>query len=203
MTLLSAAALLFLVMDPPGNAIVFPAFVGHLEPGRRRRVLVRELLFALGVMVAFLFGGGPVLNAMQIGEPALAIAGGVVLFLIALQMTFEHPDASAPGPGAKGGPPEEPFFVPMAVPFIAGPSVLATLLLVNARDPARWPVWLLALLLAWLANAAVLLLADLFTAKVGPRATLALQKLMGLLLTAVAVEQFLAGVGAFLDARGL
>ena len=207
MTLFSAAALLFLVMDPPGNAIVFPAFVGHLKPARRRRVLVRELLFALAVMVAFLFGGGPILNAMQIGEPALAIAGGVVLFLIALQMTFERPDASAPGPGPgveenRGGPPDEPFFVPMAVPFIAGPSVLATLLLVNARDPDRWPVWLLALFLAWAANAAVLLLADLFTARIGPRATLALQKLMGLLLTAVAVEQFLAGVGAFLDARG-
>ena len=203
MTLLSAAALLFLVMDPPGNAIVFPAFVGHLSPARRRRVLVRELLFALGVMVCFLFGGGPVLAAMHIGEPALAIAGGVVLFLIAIQMTFEEPDGSAPGPGGKGGPPEEPFFVPMAVPFIAGPSVLATLLLVNARDPGRWPVWLLALFLAWAANAAVLLLADFFTGKVGPRATLASQKLMGLLLTAVAVEQFLAGVGAFLDARGL
>lgn len=203
MTLLSAAALLFLVMDPPGNAIVFPAITGHLPPARRRRVLVRELLFALAVMVAFLFGGGPVLAALQIGEPALAIAGGVVLFLIALQMTFETPDAAAPAPGGKGEPPEEPFFVPMAVPFIAGPSVLATLLLVNARDPARWPVWLLALLLAWTANAAVLLVADLLTAKVGPRATLALQKLMGLLLTAVAVEQFLAGLGAFLDARGL
>ncbi|NNJ25061.1 MarC family protein [Alienimonas chondri] len=203
MTLLSAAALLFLVMDPPGNAIVFPAITGHLEPSRRRWVLIRELLFALGVMVAFLFGGGPVLAALQIGEPALAIAGGVVLFLIALQMTFEKPDATAPGPGGKGQSPEEPYFVPMAVPFIAGPSVLATLLLVNARNPDRWPTWLLALLLAWAANAAVLLLADLFTAKIGPRATLALQKLMGLLLTAVAVEQFLAGLSAFLDARGL
>ncbi|MEM9701194.1 MAG: MarC family protein [Planctomycetota bacterium] len=208
MTLLSAAALLFLVMDPPGNAIVFPAITGHLEASRRRRVLVRELLFALGVMVAFLFGGGPVLTALQIGEPALAIAGGVVLFLIALQMTFEKPDASAPGPGPgveqrKSDPSQEPFFVPMAVPFIAGPSVLATLLLVNAKDPERWPIWLLALLLAWAANAAVLLFADLFTSRIGPRATLALQKLMGLLLTAVAVEQFLSGVSAFLDARGL
>ena len=203
MTLASAAALLFLVMDPPGNAVVFPAFVGHLEPGRRRRVLIRELLFALGVMIAFLFVGGPALALLQVGQPALAIAGGVVLFLIALQMTFETPDGAAPGPGGKGQPPGEPFFVPLAVPFIAGPSVLATLLLVNARDPARWPVWLAALLTAWAANAAFLLTADLFTGRLGPRATLAMQKLMGLLLTAVAVEQFLAGLAAFLDARGM
>ena len=207
MTLASAAALLFLVMDPPGNAVVFPALVGHLDPKRRRRVLVRELVLALAVMVAFLFGGGPVLDAMGISEPALAIAGGVVLFVIAMQMTFEEPDATPPAPGGKGGlepkggPPGEPFFVPMAVPFIAGPSVLATLLLVNARDPARWPVWLAALSIAWAGNAAFLLAADLVTGRVGPRATLALQKLMGLLLTAVAVEQFLAGLGTFLDAR--
>ena len=153
-----------------------PSFVGRLPPGRR--VPVRESLLALGMMVTLLFGGGPVLNAMQIGEPALAIAGGVVPFLIAIQMTFEEPTAAAPGPDSgveenRGGPPGEPFFVPMAVPFIAGPSVLATLLLVNARDPDRWPAWLLALLLAWAANAAVLLLADLFTSRVGPRATLA------------------------------
>ena len=201
MTLTSAAVLLFLVMDAPGNALVFPSFVGHLAPPRRRAVLVRELLLALGVMVTFLFGGVVVLSWMQIGQPALAIAGGVVLFLIALQMTFEDPDPSAPAPGGKGAPPGEPFFVPMAVPFIAGPSVLATLLLMNARDPARWPAWLAALLIAWGANAAALLAADALTSRVGPRATLAAQKLMGLLLTAVAVEQFLGGVGAFLDAR--
>ena len=189
MTLLSAAVLLFLVIDPVGNAPVFASLLSHLPANRRRQVIARELLFALGVMVAFLFLGEKLLGVLQISEPALSISGGIILFLIALRMIFLDPSEIF------GRSPEgEPFFVPLAVPLIAGPSALATILLLRAQDPEGWPKWLAAVLLAWLAGAIVLLAADPLTNCLGQRGASAVQRLMGMLLTTVSVQMFLSGL---------
>ena len=194
MTLLSAAVLLFLVTDPIGNAPIFAALLSHLPAGRRRIVIARELGFALGVMLTFLFLGDVLLGVLEISEPALSIAGGIVLFLIAVRMIFL--DASE----IFGRTPEgEPFFVPLAVPLVAGPSALATILLLKARQPDRWPEWLGAILLAWLAGAMVLLAADRVTVALGRRGASAIQRLMGMLLTTVSVQMFLTGLRKFLD----
>ncbi len=193
MTLLSAALLLFLVIDPVGNAPVFAALLSHLPPGRRRQVIARELLFALGVMVSFLFLGEKLLGLLQISEPALSISGGIILFLIALRMIFLDPSEIF------GRSPEgEPYFVPLAVPLIAGPSLLATILLLQARQPDRWPEWLAAVLIAWFAGAVVLLAADAVTSVLGQRGATAVQRLMGMLLTTVSVQMFLTGLKKFL-----
>ncbi|HEX6987464.1 MAG TPA: MarC family protein [Planctomycetaceae bacterium] len=193
MTLVSAAVLLFLVTDPVGNAPVFASLLSHLPPGRRRAVIVRELLFALAVMVTFLFVGEALLDLLQVSEPALSISGGVILFLIALRMIFLDPSEIF------GRAPEgEPFFVPLAVPLIAGPSALATILLLRARQPDRWPEWLAAILLAWFVGAVVLLAADPVTTSLGRRGATAVQRLMGMLLTTVSVQMFLSGVRKFL-----
>lgn len=193
MTLPSAALLLFLVIDPVGNAPVFASLLSHLPAARRRRVIARELLFALGVMVFFLFVGERLLDLLQISEPALSISGGIILFLIALRMIFLDPSEIF------GRAPEgEPYFVPLAVPLIAGPSALATILLLRAQDPAGWLKWLGAVLLAWLAGAAVLLAADPVTACLGSRGASAVQRLMGMLLTTVSVQMFLSGLRKFL-----
>lgn len=193
MSLLSAALLLFLVIDPVGNAPVFASLLSHLPAARRRRVIARELLFALGVMVFFLFVGEKLLDLLQISEPALSISGGIVLFLIALRMIFLDPSEIF-GRGPEG----EPYFVPLAVPLVAGPSALATILLLRAQDPAGWPKWLGAVLLAWLTGAIVLLAADPVTACLGRRGATAVQRLMGMLLTTVSVQMFLSGLRKFL-----
>jgi multiple antibiotic resistance protein len=193
MTFLSAAVLLFLVTDPIGNAPIFASLLGHLPARRRKTIIIRELLFALGVMVAFLFAGGTLLALLGISEPALSIAGGIVLFLIAVRMIFL--DASELFGRAPEG---EPFFVPLAVPLIAGPSALATILLLRARQPDRWPEWLAAIALAWAAGSIVLLAADHVTAALGRRGASAMQRLMGMLLTMVSVQMFLMGVRKFL-----
>ena len=90
MTLASAIILLILVIDPFGNVPFFVSALNDVEPARRRRVVIRELLIAYFVMVIFLFVGEPFLKVLNISGPALTIAGGVILFLIALRMVFPN-----------------------------------------------------------------------------------------------------------------
>ena len=189
MTMLSATILLFLVMDPLGNILLFVTALQNVPAKRRKRVVARELLIAYAVLVVFLFTGEHLLHALNISGPALTIAGGIVLFLIALRMVFpsaEHTLAES----VQG----EPFLVPLAIPYVAGPSTLATLLLLMSREPRRWPEWLLALTLAWLASAAILVLGGRVGKFLGKRGLLALERLMGLLLVALAVQMSIEGL---------
>jgi multiple antibiotic resistance protein len=144
MTVLSATILLFLVLDPLGNILLFVTALQSVPAARRKRVVARELLIAYAVLVTFLFMGQHLLQVLSISGPALTIAGGLVLFLIALRMVFPSSDHSLEERVAG-----EPFLVPLAIPYVAGPSALATLLLLMSREPQRWPEWLLALTLAW------------------------------------------------------
>ncbi len=194
MTLASAIVLLFLVIDPFGNVPFFVAALGGVKPERRRRVLVRELSVAYVAMVGFLFAGRPFLELVGISEPALTIAGGVLLFLIALRMVF--PVARNRGEEVDG----EPFIVPLAIPYVAGPSVLATELFLMSREPDRWPEWLLATTLAWVAAAAILLLGGQVVGWLGRRGLIAMERLMGMILVAIAIQMLLNGLTAFLGA---
>ena len=189
MTMLSAAILLFLVMDPLGNILLFVTALRTVPVHRRRRVVARELLIAYVVLVVFLFTGEHLLHWLNISGPALTIAGGLVLFLIALRMVF--PSADSPlAESIKG----EPFLVPLAIPYVAGPSTLATLLLLMSREPQRWPEWLLALTCAWLVSAVILVLGGKIGDFLGKRGLLALERLMGLLLVALAVQMAIEGL---------
>ena len=195
MTTLSATVLLFLVLDPVGNMPVFLSLLSGFAPRRDRLVVVRELLIALGVLIVFLFFGRYILEVLHITEPALSIAGGIILFLIALKMIFA--DASEIFSSSPEG---EPFIVPLAIPLVAGPSAMATVLLLMARQPAKWPNWLLALFCAWLASGIILYFASSFERILGRRGTLAVQRLSGMLLTTVAVQMSLTGVQQYVSA---
>ena len=192
MTLASAILLLILVIDPLGNIPFFLASLKHVEPARQNRVILRELVVAFGVMVLFLFLGGPLLGLLQISEPALTIAGGVILFLIALRMVFPAAESSMQE-AVKG----EPFIVPLAIPYVAGPSVLATELLLISREPDRWLEWLIAVSVAWLATAIVLILGARLRSYLGERGLTAMERLMGMVLVAIAVQMLLSGVERF------
>ena len=122
MTILSAALLLFLVLDPFGNIPLFLAALSSVDPKRRRRVLARELLVALVVLVAFLFGGQFLLRAIHVSDSSLTVAGSILLFVIAMRMVFPPPrDVSEQEIDG------EPFIVPLAIPFVAGPSAMASI----------------------------------------------------------------------------
>jgi len=194
MTLLSAAVLLFLVMDPLGNVPFFLATLKQVAPERQRRVIVRELLIALAVLVLFLFTGRYVLAVLGVSEPALSLAGGVILLLIALRMIFPARDRSL-WEEVEG----EPFIVPLAIPYVAGPSAFATELLLMSREPGRWPEWLTALLLAWLVSAAIIYFGAGMRRFLGDKGLIAIERLMGMVLVTVAVQMLMNGVGRFLE----
>jgi len=139
-------------------------------------------------LVGFLYAGRPLLSVLGISEPALTMAGGIVLFLIAIRMVFPaaHGSLEEPVDG-------EPFVVPLAIPYIAGPSALATVLLMTSRDPGRHAEWLTAVSLAWLASAAILLLGAKLSGFLGEKGITAIERLMGMVLVASAVQMFLDG----------
>jgi multiple antibiotic resistance protein len=193
MSILAAAVILTLVMDPIGNAPIFKAVLGSLPAERRLRIILRELLIALLILALFLFFGPFILTAMKLTPPALGIAGGVVLFLVAIRMIF-------PGTGGLAitidG--EEPFIVPLAMPMIAGPATITIVVLFTTREPERVMEWLAALLIAWAVSAVVLVSSDYLLGRIGERGQRALVRLMGMILTAIAVQMLLNGIGEFL-----
>jgi MarC family membrane protein len=195
MTLLSAAVLLFFVMDPLGNVPLFLAALRHVDPARSRTVIVRELVIALVVMVVFLFLGRPVLELLHVSPAALTAGGGFILLLIALRMIFPSSEHSL-----REEANEEPFVVPLAVPYTAGPGLLATELLFMTREPNRWPVWLGAVGLAWLASAVILYYSSGLRTLLGDRGLIAVERLMGMLLVVVGVEMLMAGVAQYIRA---
>ena len=193
MTMLSAALLLFLILDPLGNIPVFLGLLKPLPAHRRRIVLARELLIALVVLFVFLWGGQYVLEAMHLRQESVAIAGGIVLFLIGLRMIFPPPE------GLMGELPEgEPFIVPLAIPMVAGPSGMAAVMLMGSQDPGRMGDWSLALMIAWGATAAILFSATYLYRWLGTRVLIAIERLMGMLLVALSVQMLLDGVGTYL-----
>lgn len=193
MTTLSAGILLFLIMDPLGNIPFFMAILKTVPPKRRRWVMTRELLIALGVLLGFLLGGQYLLALMQLKQESVSIAGGIVLFLIGIRMVFPPVDGGIFGKPGEG----EPFIVPLAIPGVAGPSAMAALLLMTNSEPGRTAEWGLALVLAWLATAAILLSSTYLFKWLGESVLTALERVMGMLLIALSVQMFLAGLSAY------
>ncbi|MCR6626710.1 YhgN family NAAT transporter [Pseudoxanthomonas japonensis] len=193
MTVLSAALLLFLILDPLGNIPVFLSVLKPLAPRRQRIVVVRELLIALVVLMLFLWGGKYALELMHLRQESVAIAGGIVLFLIGVRMIFPRPE------GLMGElPGGEPFIVPLAIPLVAGPSGMAAVMLMGSNDPSRLGDWSLALLLAWGATAVILFSATVLYKWLGRRVLTAIERLMGMLLVAISVQMVLDGIGTYL-----
>ena len=190
----SAVVLLALVTDPFGNVPIVNAMLAGVPSGRRRLVIVRECAIAFALLMAFMLGGHKFLEVMRLSETSLSIAGGVILFMIAIRMVF-------PGSGAAlaGSATGEPFIVPLAIPFIAGPSALATVMLMATREPAKLGMWAVAITLTMAFVTLVLLAGEKLQRWLGDRVMQAIERLMGLILTAMAVEMLLGGIRAFVE----
>lgn len=193
MTTLSAALLLFLILDPLGNIPVFLSLLKPLPAKRQRIVLIRELLIALAVLFIFLWAGRYVLEAMHLRQESVSIAGGIVLFLIGIKMIFPSPEGMFGE--TEGG---EPFIVPMAIPLVAGPSGMAAVMLFSTQYPDRMLDWSLALLMAWFGTALILLSATSLYKLLGKPVLIAVERLMGMLLVAISVQMLLDGIVAYL-----
>ena len=190
-TFASATILLVLITDPVGNIPVFANALKHVAPERRAKVILREILIAFFLLLTFMFVGEGFLRVMNLSELSLQIGGGVILFLIALRMVFP------PAAVLEAEIFEEPLIVPLAVPAIAGPSALATVLLLVSQQPERRLEWIAALCVTMLISAVVLVSAERIQRLIGSRLVVAVERLMGLVLVSVAIEMMLRGAKTF------
>jgi|TARA_R110002167_G_scaffold197120_1_gene400163 multiple antibiotic resistance protein len=190
----SAAVTLFLVMDPIGNVPVFNAILSNLDEKRRSRVVARELLIALFILLSFLLAGNAILAFLGLSQSSLNIAGGVLLFIISLRMIFppthNNDDENVD---------DDPFIVPLAVPLTAGPSTIAVLLLLSSNQPDRMVEWSLALFMAWLGATVILLSSPQLLKLIGKRGSRALERLMGMVLVILATQMLLNGIRDFIE----
>ena len=196
MDILSAGLTLLLIMDPLGNIPVFLSVLKKVEnESRKRKILIRELAIALIVLLVFLFVGQYFLQWLNLRQEAVHIAGGIVLFLIALRMIFPTEK------GIMGDLPEgEPFIVPLAVPLLAGPSTLAMLILLARSQPDRIFDWLIAVLGAWGVTSLIMLSSGKLHKLLGMRGLIAVERLMGMVLVAISVQMLLDGITTYFKA---
>ena len=192
MDILSATILLFLILDPLGN---IPIFLSYLEKSKKRyRVLARELILALIILYIFLFFGRQFLNVLNLSQESVSISGAIILFIIAIRMIF--PSSKSYGDEEIEG---DPLLVPLAIPLVAGPSILATLILLVSQYPDKLMDLSIALFIAWFISAVILFSATAMQSYLGKRGMIAIERLMGMVLIAVAVQMFLNGIKIFLQ----
>ena len=196
MQLFSMAFALFLLMDPIGNVPIFISVLKEIDPRRQRKIIFRELLIALFIIILFNFIGEALLNFLQVSMPTTLISGGLILFLIALKMIFP----GAQDPDVERFQHREPFIVPLATPLVAGPAVLAAVMLYSGQHQHHPAMTVGAIVLAWAASTLILLSSSVWKKLLGWRGLVACERLMGLILTLIAVQMFLEGVKMFLHA---
>jgi MarC family membrane protein len=188
----SSVVILLLVTDPLGNIPLFATLLNDVPADRRRAVMLRECGIAYAVLVLFTLAGQEILGLLGITDRSLTIAGGVILFLIAVRLVFRS------GENLFGDVPTgEPFIVPLAIPAIAGPTAIATVMLLASRGPGRTGEWIAAISIAMLPSYLAMRFAEHIARAIGERGLMALERLMGLLLTAIAVEMLLRGIESF------
>ncbi len=192
--LLSTAFALFLLMDPIGNVPIFISVLKEIDPKRHQYIIFRELVFALIIIVSFHFLGDVLLEFLHVEQATLLISGGIILFIIAIKMIFpgkRDPDVDAT-------PDKEPFVVPLAIPLVAGPAVLAAVILYSHQQHNEW-ITVGAIVLAWIASTIILLSASYLKRLLGWRGLVACERLMGLLLILISVQMFLGGIVLFFN----
>ncbi len=192
-TFASATILLILITDPLGNIPPFISALGRVKPERRVIVVLRECAIAFVTLTVFMLFGRNILETLHLSQDTLKVAGGVILFLIAINMIF-------PGSGAKisdesGG---EPFIVPIAIPLISGPSAMVTVMLISASAPERMLEWFGALTISIAVTTVVFLASGKLRDLLGHHAIAALERLMGLVLTAISIEMLLGGTANYI-----
>ena len=189
MSTLSAAITLFLVLDPLGNIPFFLSALKPVEEARRSKVILRELLIAYVALVFFLFLGRPFVALLHLRSESITIAGGIILFIISSRMIF--PETKNAGAEDVEG---EPLLVPLAIPGVAGPSAMATVLLLVGNAPDRILEWFAAVTGAWLAAGAIILASPILFRVLRQRGLIAMERLMGMILVALSVQMFLDGL---------
>lgn len=193
MNLYTAAITLILVMDPLGNIPVFLSFLREFDAKKRRKIIIRETAIAFVILSVFLFFGRYILHGLHITTPAVSIAGGIILFMISIKMIFPQPKELSEHVI------EEPLIVPLAIPLTAGPSALATVILFATQDPSKIWWWFLAVVIATTVFLIIMLSSGFLMNVLRRRGLVAMERLMGMILTTVSVQMFLSGIGHYFN----
>jgi multiple antibiotic resistance protein len=191
MTLLNVSIILFLIMDPFGNVSSFLSLLQGIEPKKQKTIVLREMLIALAVMITFYFIGEYIFSVLNVSETTLRLTTGVILFLVAIKILFPSIDSLR-----ANLPKGEPFITPLAIPLIAGPSLLATIMLFSHLENSQ-PIMLTAIFISWAAAVAVLFASSHLQRFFGANGLMACERLMGMILILVAIQRFLEGVQQF------
>lgn len=191
--ILSLSFTLFLLMDSLGNVPLFMTILKNYSARRQRKIIVREMIIALGIIILFFLMGDILLTFLNVQPYTILISGGIILFLIALKMIFPHPEQKL----SHSEKDKEPFIVPLATPLVAGPAALAAVMLYSKKEPHI--IALIAICIAWLFSSIVLLSSSQLQKILGPRGLLASERLMGLILTLLAVQMFLQGMTSYIS----
>lgn len=183
----------FLLMDPIGNIPFFITILNPIPEERKKKIIAREMLIALFTILVFAVVGEKLLDLLDISMQTLSISGGIILFIIALRMIFSNDTEEA----LSNSLTKEPFIVPLAIPLIAGPSILAAVM-IFAKKESNSLTLILSIIIAWIISFIILLLSQNLKKVLNENTILALQRLMGLILTFIAIEMLLKGVVVFI-----
>lgn len=188
---LSIAFALFLMMDPVGNMPFYISLLKKIPARRQRWIIFRELFIALIFIIAFNFIGDALFKFLHVSQDTIQITGGIILFLIALKMVFPPEEKKVEKVQT-----EEPFIVPLAVPLVAGPSILAAVML-YAKQANSDLQMIIAIFLAWMGTLAILIFSPVLSKFLGNKGIMACERLMGLILVMISVQMFLEGIAGF------
>lgn len=191
MSLFSVALVLILIMDPIGNISPYLSMVKELDPKKQKGIILREMLIALAFMLGFNYLGEYIFNFLDISETTVRIASGVILFLIAIKILFTAPDSMR-----ANLPKGEPFIFPLAIPLIAGPALLATIMLYAHLEPLQ-SVMIIAILIAWFLSVVILFFARPIKKILGESGLMACERLVGMVLVLISVQRLLEGILLF------
>ena len=191
MGLFSMIFALFLLMDAPGNIPLYISILKHITPTYQRKIILREMLIALFIILLFAFMGESFLRFLHISNYSIYIAGAIILFLMSIKMIFTTSSLDQ----STGKIIPEPFIVPLAIPLIAGPAVLTSVMLYAQQQ--EMILVISSAIIAWVLSLLVLLSSTFISKKIGQKGILAIERLMGLVLVLISVEMFFQGLKIF------
>lgn len=193
-SIFSETILLILIMNPLGNLPVFLSTLKHVPTNRHTIIIIRETFFAYLLLITFMLFGKFFLQSVHISEQALGISGGIIMFLIAIRMIFPEKKSELTYNNS-----HEPFFVPLAIPMTAGPGALTTVMLFASHLPEKKLIWIMAITIASVVVGIILLAGRYLSSHLGEKGLTAIERLSGMMLTAMAVQMFLSGINDYFN----
>jgi multiple antibiotic resistance protein len=178
---------LFFVLNATGQIPLFLALLAHFDHKRQLKIITRELCIALCILLMFTFFGDNILEILGISRPIIAIAGGILLFLISLGMIFPKPQETS-----EKSLTQEPMIIPLAIPIITGPGAITTVMLYS-HETGNSMLVAAAAVCAWIPSLIILLLGSYIKKILGEKGLVAVERLGGMLVCLIGIQMFTSG----------